>query len=69
MLRSGRSLLDKCENLLLIELVVCPTYGISTYICFFFSSIVVVVVVVVAVVGDEVVSAFFVSYLLRLIPV
>jgi hypothetical protein len=68
MLRSGRSLLDKCENLLLIELVVCPTYGISTYICFFFSSIVVVVVVV-AVEGDEVVSAFFVSYLLRLIPV
>jgi hypothetical protein len=36
---------------------------------FFSSTVVVVVVVVVVAVGDGVVSAFFVSYLLRPIPI
>jgi hypothetical protein len=65
--RSGRSLLDKCVNLLLIELFICPTYGISICIRFSFSSIVVVVVVVSG--GGEVVSTFLVRYLLRPIQI
>jgi hypothetical protein len=57
-------------NLLLIELFVCPTYGISTYISFFFSSIViVVVVVVVVVVGGAVVSNACFKYLLGSIQI
>jgi hypothetical protein len=56
-------------NLLLIELFVCPTYGISTYISFFFSSIVIVVVVVVVVVGGAVVSNACFKYLLGSIQI
>jgi hypothetical protein len=65
--RFGRSLLNKCVNLLLIELTVFPTYGISTYILFF--SISLVVVFVVASSESEFVSSFFVGRLFKPIPI